>query len=79
MNRCETRDLDRAGRSPYNPVYQDSKRLVGSSLEAGEITSVTCLGGKSEAKPKPGRYECKQCGAVTKKKSHVCKPKKIKG
>lgn len=40
---------------------------------------VTCLGGKDEAKPKSGRYRCKKCGAVAKKKDHVCKPKKIKG
>jgi hypothetical protein len=37
-----------------------------------------CLKGKSEAKEKPGRFECKKCGAVSEKKSHVCKPKKIK-
>jgi len=38
-----------------------------------------CLKGKSEAKRKPGRYTCDKCGAVTKKKKHLCKPKKIKG
>ena len=37
-----------------------------------------CLKGKSENKPKPGRYVCKKCGTVTKKKKHACKPKKIK-
>lgn len=37
-----------------------------------------CLKGKSKAKPKPGRYECKKCGAVVKKKGSVCKPCKIK-
>ena len=37
-----------------------------------------CLKGKDEAKRKVGRFECKNCGAVSKKKSHVCKPKKIK-
>jgi len=37
-----------------------------------------CLKGESEAKPKPGRYQCRNCGAVTKKKRNVCKPKKIK-
>ncbi len=37
-----------------------------------------CREGESENKPKPGRYQCKQCGAVSKKKDHVCKPKKIK-
>jgi len=39
---------------------------------------MTCREGESENKSKPGRYRCKQCGAVSKKKSHVCKPKKIK-
>ncbi len=38
-----------------------------------------CLKGKSEDKEKPGRFECKKCGAVSEKKSHVCKPEKIKG
>ena len=37
-----------------------------------------CRKGESEHKAKPGRYQCKQCGAVSKKKTHVCKPKKIK-
>ena len=37
-----------------------------------------CLKGKSEAKEKPGRYECKKCGAVSEKKGHICAPKKIK-
>ena len=37
-----------------------------------------CLKGKPEAKAKPGRFKCKKCGAVSKKKGHLCKPKKIK-
>ncbi len=37
-----------------------------------------CLKGKSEAKAKPGRYRCKKCGAVAKKKDRLCKGKKIK-
>lgn len=40
--------------------------------------SKDCLSGESEDKPKPGRFQCKDCGAVSKKKKHVCKPKKIK-
>ncbi|MEA2067791.1 MAG: hypothetical protein U9P12_01205 [Verrucomicrobiota bacterium] len=39
---------------------------------------MSCLKGKSEDKPKPGRFECKKCDAVSKKKSRLCKPKKIK-
>ena len=37
-----------------------------------------CRKGQSEHKPKPGRYQCGKCGAVSKKKGHLCKPKKIK-
>lgn len=37
-----------------------------------------CLKGKIEAKKKPGRYQCKQCGAVSKEKDNMCKPFKIK-
>lgn len=36
-----------------------------------------CLKGKSESKEKPGRYRCKKCGAVSKKKGRLCKAKKI--
>lgn len=37
-----------------------------------------CKKGKSETKSKSGRYECKKCGAVVKKKGQICKPHKIK-
>jgi hypothetical protein len=37
-----------------------------------------CKEGKSTAKPKPGRYRCKDCDAVAKKKKEVCEPKKIR-
>jgi hypothetical protein len=37
-----------------------------------------CKEGESAAKPKPGRYRCKDCAAVVKKKKEVCEPKKIK-
>jgi hypothetical protein len=39
---------------------------------------MSCLKGKFEAKAKAGRFRCKACGAVAKKKAHLCKPKKIK-
>jgi hypothetical protein len=39
---------------------------------------MSCLKGKSKAKEKPGRYRCRKCGAVAKKKKSMCKPKKIK-
>jgi len=37
-----------------------------------------CLKGKAENEAKPGYYRCEKCGAVTAKKDHACKPKKIK-
>lgn len=37
-----------------------------------------CLKGKDKNKPKPGRYKCKKCDAVAKKKKDLCKPKKLK-
>jgi hypothetical protein len=39
---------------------------------------VGCLKGQSKAKPKPGRFECEDCGAVVKSKKDACEPKKIK-
>ena len=41
---------------------------------------MSCKKGESKAKPKPGRYHCKECGAVVKKKKKkdLCEPKKIK-
>lgn len=39
---------------------------------------MSCLKGKKKNKPKPGRYKCKSCDAVSKKKKDLCKPKKIK-
>jgi hypothetical protein len=38
-----------------------------------------CLKGESEVKKKDARFECSKCGARVEKKSHVCKPEKIKG
>lgn len=37
-----------------------------------------CLKGKKEAPEKPGNFKCTKCGAVSKKKCDLCKPKKIK-
>jgi hypothetical protein len=37
-----------------------------------------CLKGRKEAKEKPGNFHCKNCGAISKKKYRLCKPKKIK-
>ncbi len=37
-----------------------------------------CLKGNSENKAKPGRFLCAKCGAVSKKKKHLCKAEKIK-
>lgn len=34
-----------------------------------------CLKGDSDCKKKQAKFKCRKCGALTKKKSHVCKPK----
>jgi hypothetical protein len=41
---------------------------------------MSCKKGETKTKPKPGRYRCKECGAVVKKKKQkdLCEPKKIK-
>lgn len=36
-----------------------------------------CLKGKSENKPKQGRFRCERCGAVSKKENHLCKPEEL--
>lgn len=37
-----------------------------------------CLKGHSEAKKKDAKFICQKCHAKSDKKSHVCKPEKIK-
>ena len=37
-----------------------------------------CKKDESKVKAKPGRYRCRECGVVAKKKAKVCEPKKIK-
>lgn len=37
-----------------------------------------CLKGKSKSRQKAGNYVCEKCGAASKKKKEVCKPRKIK-
>ena len=41
---------------------------------------MSCKKGQSKVKPKPGRFRCKECGSVAKKKKKkdLCEPKKIK-
>jgi hypothetical protein len=36
-----------------------------------------CLKGNSEVKKDKAKYQCKNCGARTDKKSHVCQPEKL--
>lgn len=38
-----------------------------------------CIKGQSEDKPKEGTYRCHKCGAISKKKDHLCKPEKLTG
>jgi len=37
-----------------------------------------CLKGEKKAKGKRGHFACKKCGAVSRKKKGLCKPKRIK-
>jgi hypothetical protein len=39
---------------------------------------MSCLKGQGTDKRKPGRFQCKACGAVARKKGALCKPRKIK-
>jgi hypothetical protein len=58
-----------------------SIQLIVSSISGwvdGE-SNMSCLKGKKEDKPAPGNYKCTKCGAVSSRKKHICKPKKIKG
>lgn len=36
-----------------------------------------CLKDKPRKEPKPGKFECKKCGAVSRKEKKLCKPKKL--
>ena len=38
-----------------------------------------CLKGESEVKKKGAKFACGKCGARVEKKSHACKPEKLKG
>jgi len=38
----------------------------------------SCLKGKSEVKKKEASVACEKCGALSDKKSHLCKPVKLK-
>lgn len=52
---------------------------MSARLVTGYHPSVmSCRKGKSKTKPKPGRFQCSDCGAVVKKKSDVCEPTKVK-
>jgi CHAD domain-containing protein len=53
--------------------------FAGTEPSSKEKTMGSCLKGKSENKPKEGTYQCDKCGAVSKKKGHLCKPDKLSG
>jgi hypothetical protein len=38
---------------------------------------VGCQKNKPHKPPKPGKFQCRKCGAVKKKKNKLCKPEKI--
>ncbi|BCR06810.1 hypothetical protein DESUT3_38790 [Desulfuromonas versatilis] len=60
-----------------------AKRLVAGHTSAATATAAkektmgSCLKGESENKLKEGAYQCGKCGAVSKKKDHLCKPDKL--
>jgi hypothetical protein len=60
------------------PIRPTAPIIRGKPREWKELTPMGCLKGKKKAKKKPGNYVCKKCGAVDKKKKHICKPNKIK-
>ncbi len=51
----------------------------GSQPSSKEKKMGSCLKGKSENKAKEGAYQCDKCGAVSKKKDHLCQPDKLSG
>jgi len=51
--------------------------LSGPKPSGKEKPMGSCLKGKSENKAKEGAYQCEKCGAVSKKKGHLCKPDKL--
>ena len=69
MKRCGCGKLAVADTPSHGPA---ETQVIG-------VHRVGCLKGKSKAKPKPGRFECEDCGAVVKSKKDACEPKKIKG
>jgi hypothetical protein len=60
--------------------YQYDCNASGVKSRTGREVSFMgkCLKGESEAKKKDAKFECGKCGARTEKKSHVCKPEKLK-
>ena len=44
-------------------------------MDDGEMS---CLKGEKKARDKPGSFSCRKCGATSRKKKDLCKPKKIK-
>jgi len=69
--------LDRTG-SEAHPTKSICNQWFADAIVIGRADVTECRKGKHGKKGKPGRYQCKQCGAVSKKKRHVCQPKKIK-
>jgi hypothetical protein len=64
-----------ASGSGSEPVAVEARNKTATGEH---LSAMSCLKGESKAKPKPGRFECDDCGAVVKKKSDICEPKKIK-
>jgi hypothetical protein len=57
------------------PGYDELAAQAGGDEVRG---TYMCLKGKKKVKEKPGNFRCKRCGATSKKKKDICKPKKIR-
>lgn len=68
-----------AGFSHKKNLRLFDKLASGLEPSTKEKTMGSCLKGHSENKPKEGSYQCDKCGAVSKKKGHLCKPDKLSG
>jgi hypothetical protein len=51
----------------------------GVAVKISARWNVGCQKNKPHKPPKPGKFQCRKCGAVKKKKNKLCKPEKIAG
>jgi CHAD domain-containing protein len=77
--RCRQRQAREKFANRFAEVFQGKNRwlLPGPKPSSKEQKMAGCLKGKSENKLKEGVYSCEKCGALSKKKGHLCKPEKL--